>query len=86
MEEEGECRDVCSVFIGEVLVSGERLLGLVFSQWDLEECWRLFHDADQQLVNVVLQFMDVLLLLAQLLLLLQQELDEFIMGQVIILG
>lgn len=65
---------------------GERLLGLAFPQWDLEECGRLFHDAHQQLVNVVLQFMDVLFLLAQLLLSLQQELDEFIVGQVIILG
>jgi len=68
------------------LVSGEGLLGLAFPQGDLEECGRLLHDAHQQLVNVVLQFLDVLLLLAQLLLSLQQELDEFIVGQVIILG
>lgn len=67
-------------------VAGKRLLGVAFPQRDLEERGGLFHDAHQQLVDVVLQFLDVLLLLAQLLLSLQQELDEFIVGQVIILG
>lgn len=54
-----------------MLVSAGRLLGLGFPQWDLEECGRLLHDAHQQLVNVILQFLDVLLLLTQLLLPLQ---------------
>lgn len=60
--------------------------GLAPTQRDLQQGGGLLHDAHQQLVDVVLQFLDVLLLLAQLALLLQQQLDQLVVGEVVILG
>lgn len=73
--------ELCWVLL---LWAGSR--GLAPPQWDLQQCGGLLHDAHQQLVDVVLQFVDVLLLLAQLPLLLQQQLDQLVVGQVVILG
>lgn len=73
--------ELCWVLL---LWAGSR--GLAPPQRDLQQRGGLLHDAHQQLVDVVLQFVDVLLLLAQLPLLLQQQLDQLVVGQVVILG
>lgn len=53
---------------------------------DLQQCGRGLHDPHQQPVNVALQLLHMLIPLAQLPLALQEQADEFVVGQVVVLG